>query len=165
MEALNLRFPIAEIVDKTGANKGNVSAYLKGAKPISENFLKTFYGKFPLPVNNQHNKGNAGSEPELIHVILERIASLTKTQNLILEQNQVQIVDGIKKIQTDITQSMIDNQGRASAIIDEIQNWSLPILKALKAPIPSGPAKPSGKNAGKHNQKSEKPDNHTGVNK
>lgn len=155
-----------------------VADILSGAKPINALFLKRLkleYSINPewiqkgignmLVFENETKSKSTTSHDDLIKTLLERIAALTKTQNLILEQNQVQIVDGIKKIQTDVTQSMLDNQGRASAISDEIQDWSLQILKAVKAPGSGAPVKPSGKNAGKHNRKSVKPDNHTGVNK
>lgn len=44
---LDIRFPVAEIASKLKANKGNVSAYLKGKKAISDNFYTTFFEKFP----------------------------------------------------------------------------------------------------------------------
>jgi transcriptional regulator with XRE-family HTH domain len=55
VERLNLRFPNAEIVRKTGAKKGNVSAYLKGKRP-SENFLRTFYKAFDIRPEKQESK-------------------------------------------------------------------------------------------------------------
>ena len=50
-----IRFPIAEIEKKMGVNKGNASAYLKGSKPMSDNFYNTFLETFrqpePVPIN------------------------------------------------------------------------------------------------------------------
>ncbi|MBK7883028.1 MAG: hypothetical protein IPJ81_03850 [Chitinophagaceae bacterium] len=44
---LQIRFPVAEIVKKTGLNKGNVSAMLAGKKTLSDNFYNAFMQKFP----------------------------------------------------------------------------------------------------------------------
>ena len=48
LETLNLRFPNSEISNKLGMDKGVVSSYLNGKKPISDNFYTSFmkeYGK------------------------------------------------------------------------------------------------------------------------
>ena len=45
--SLKLRFPNAEIEEKTGYGKSTVSAYLNDKEP-SENFLKTFCERFGL---------------------------------------------------------------------------------------------------------------------
>lgn len=42
MERLGIRFPVAEIAEKTGFDQGNISAYYKGKKPLSDNFLTSF---------------------------------------------------------------------------------------------------------------------------
>ena len=41
-----MRFKVAEIVKKTGIDKGNVSAYLNGKKPMSDNFYTNFMKEF-----------------------------------------------------------------------------------------------------------------------
>jgi transcriptional regulator with XRE-family HTH domain len=48
LESLRLRFPIAELAERMKANKGNISAYLNGKKPVSEKFLQRFYDEFSL---------------------------------------------------------------------------------------------------------------------
>lgn len=49
LESLSLRFPVAEIVKKTGFAKGNVSEILSKKKEPSENFLYKFYQSFEIP--------------------------------------------------------------------------------------------------------------------
>lgn len=46
---LNLRFPIAEIVEKTGVDKGTVSKILSKKLEPSDNFLSKFSEAFDLP--------------------------------------------------------------------------------------------------------------------
>jgi transcriptional regulator with XRE-family HTH domain len=48
LESLRLRFPIAELAGRMKADKGNISAYLSGKKPVSEKFLQRFYDAFSL---------------------------------------------------------------------------------------------------------------------
>lgn len=61
VNSLNLRFPIAVIARETKVDKGNVSAILKGKKPISDNFLKKFDKAFNVNVSGQllQQSGNA----------------------------------------------------------------------------------------------------------
>lgn len=46
IDKLHLRFPITTISQKMGINKGNVSSYISGRVPLSDNFLKKFYAIF-----------------------------------------------------------------------------------------------------------------------
>lgn len=48
VERLGIRFPVAEIAEKTGFDQGNVSSYLKGKKPLSDNFLTSFRKAYNL---------------------------------------------------------------------------------------------------------------------
>lgn len=43
----DIRFPVAVLVEKTGYDKGYISALLKGKKPISDNFWSIFDKSFP----------------------------------------------------------------------------------------------------------------------
>lgn len=70
------------------------------------------------------------------------------------------IESGLTKLQNDVTQVSVDNQGRASAILEEIRSWNTVILKAVKGQHSSVPPKQSGKSDGKQNQKRLKPGNH-----
>ncbi len=46
LELLNIRFPVAVLAERMNTNKGNLSAYLNGKKPISDQFLAKFYEVF-----------------------------------------------------------------------------------------------------------------------
>lgn len=59
VKTLDLKFPVAEIARGTKYSKGNVSDFIKGTKPPSENFLKVFYEKFP-----KGSTGNMVNEPQ-----------------------------------------------------------------------------------------------------
>ncbi len=43
----DIRFPIAELNSKLGADMGNISSMLKGKKPISDNFFTSFCEIYP----------------------------------------------------------------------------------------------------------------------
>lgn len=46
LEPLNLKFPNAEINKRIGVDEGNISKYLKGKIPISDNFFTKFMEAF-----------------------------------------------------------------------------------------------------------------------
>jgi hypothetical protein len=46
LKKLKLRFPVAEISEKLGMDKGMTSAYLKGKKPMSANFYSSFMKEY-----------------------------------------------------------------------------------------------------------------------
>ena len=46
LKKLKLRFPVAEISDKLGIDKGMTSAYLGGKKPMSSNFYSSFMKEY-----------------------------------------------------------------------------------------------------------------------
>jgi hypothetical protein len=46
IDKLHLRFPVTTIAQKMGINKGNVSSYLSGRVPLSDNFLEKFYSVY-----------------------------------------------------------------------------------------------------------------------
>jgi transcriptional regulator with XRE-family HTH domain len=52
VEALGLKFPVAEIARKTGQGKGNVSRYLSRKLEPSETFLDAFYNAFKTSYKN-----------------------------------------------------------------------------------------------------------------
>jgi transcriptional regulator with XRE-family HTH domain len=46
VNSLKFRFPIKTIADRMGVDRGNLSAYLSGKKPVSERFIRRFYHTF-----------------------------------------------------------------------------------------------------------------------
>ena len=79
LDAANVRFKIAEIVKRTGIDKGNASAYLNGKKPMSDNFYKTvikeFGGNSEIEIDSTINK-EIGSIHERL-ITLEAMARIT----------------------------------------------------------------------------------------
>lgn len=55
IKSLEIRFPVAEIVQKTGFSKGNVSQYLSKKLVPSEGFIKKFYESFKISRMEQPN--------------------------------------------------------------------------------------------------------------
>jgi transcriptional regulator with XRE-family HTH domain len=53
---LRLEFPVVEIAEKTGMDKGNISSYLNNKKSVSSNFIKKFEEAFNIDTNNFENK-------------------------------------------------------------------------------------------------------------
>jgi hypothetical protein len=49
IENSGMRFPVTEIADRLKNDKGMVSAYIKGKKPISSNFYSNFMKEFDKP--------------------------------------------------------------------------------------------------------------------
>ena len=49
---LRLRFPVADIVKKTGYAKGGVSDFLNGKKPVSDEFLKKFSEAYKIDLSD-----------------------------------------------------------------------------------------------------------------
>jgi hypothetical protein len=142
VERLHLRFPVAEISEKTGANKGYVSAVLKGSKPLSDNFLNNFYAKFMLPEGKQKT-------PE--HVPEPAQGMISTAEMVIL------IFDKLRKIEESLIQSAKNNQAYVSAITDEIREWNLEVLKSLKSLTPSVVVKSKGKTDDKSDRTSSQP--------
>lgn len=79
LETLNLRFPNSEISNKLGMDKGVVSSYLNGKKPMSDNFYTNFMEEF-----------GKGFKEETISAIDSPI-NKTESQNLeaLIESNKM----------------------------------------------------------------------------
>jgi len=65
IDKLHLRFPITTIAQKMGINKGNVSSYISGRVPLSDNFLKKFYAIFGGELEKLAREEAAGPESVL----------------------------------------------------------------------------------------------------
>jgi hypothetical protein len=66
-----IRFPVAEVVKRLGADKGMVSAYLNGKKPISDKFYSTFMKSFNQPIKQ--------TSPEIIDTTEQTILKLAES--------------------------------------------------------------------------------------
>jgi transcriptional regulator with XRE-family HTH domain len=79
LEALNLKFPNAEIKKRTGVDEGNISKYLKGKIPISDNFFTKFMDAFaPKKVYNiDIDTADVGKElSRLIEITIKQQAAI-----------------------------------------------------------------------------------------
>ncbi len=48
IDHLDLRFPVAELSRKTGEGKGNISSFMHGKKPVSDNFIGKMESAFEI---------------------------------------------------------------------------------------------------------------------
>ena len=78
IERLHIRFPISTITRKTGADKANVSAYISGRKPLSDNFLEKFYAAFGEELNKL---SVPHTELELLKNMDNRLAAILEALN------------------------------------------------------------------------------------
>lgn len=119
VSSLNLRFPGTVIAQKTGYNKGTVSAYLDKKEP-SEAFLKTFCQQFGIDFNliwtgqagevKKEVGGSQISEPTPMQ-ILAVLADALKAQAEIMRSIE-------SKMAQESTQAIIDK--KLSAVEDKI---------------------------------------------
>lgn len=77
----NLRFPITELASKTGQEKGNVSAMLKGKKPISKNFFRKVLEVFSYN-GSSVNTADAGHISEIV-VLRQRVKELEEDKKFL----------------------------------------------------------------------------------
>lgn len=52
---LQLKFPVAEISERLGVDKGNVSSYLNNKKSVSNKFLEKFIREFNVNIESFEN--------------------------------------------------------------------------------------------------------------
>jgi transcriptional regulator with XRE-family HTH domain len=73
VESLGLRFPVAEISDRTGIGQPTVSVYLSGKRPVSQKFYKSFCEAFRTELSKANAEGKE-KDPDLAMVILDRLS-------------------------------------------------------------------------------------------
>ena len=76
VNALNLIYPVAEIAEKTGYDKGNISSYLKGKKEPSKAFLKKFNEVFSI----EQQKEEVSVSKELTEILGEHEERLIRLE-------------------------------------------------------------------------------------
>lgn len=145
IEALNLRFPVAEIVQKTGYNKGNISGYINNKKPVSENFLNKFFEKFNLnrrdfDENNSPGKNNTSetknkpsslndfSPGEIIKHIINNTEKFEKTTIYqLFKENEINKAVLLEAI---VIREKLENQ--FNEVIDKMKAEYYEALKKIK---------------------------------
>lgn len=78
IKSTGMRKPNATLMRGIPENKGNVSAYLNGKKPMSDNFYNTFIEKFsPKERQIQIDKADVGKEiSRLIEITINQQAAI-----------------------------------------------------------------------------------------
>jgi len=103
VERLGIRFPVAEISEKTGFDQGNISSYLKGKKPISDNFITKFREAYKV--------AGPGADQEFTPMqLFAMFLKMAEKQDGILE-SQLAILQNIQsKMAQESTQAAINNK-------------------------------------------------------
>jgi hypothetical protein len=90
-----IRFPIAELSTKLNVDKGNISAMLKGKKPISDNFFTSFNKAYPEKAAKDSGKVNISIDRDKL--IIEQQKEIIRLQakvNVVL----ITLADIVSKI-------------------------------------------------------------------
>jgi len=80
IEKNKIRFPVADIHKKMGGSKGTISDYIKGNKPISENWYSTFLELFD---KNNIKEVEGKTEPQN-----DKLSSLIESNHELCEANK-----------------------------------------------------------------------------
>jgi len=123
------------IIEKTGEDRGNVSAYLRAKKAISTNFFTIFMRVFdsgstespkednnkPLNPDNQTNSGDNKSVYN--NYIYRAIDSNIEGTRKSLENERIAL---------EIHQKAIDNQAQTKALIDKLAQYNIQLIDKLQ---------------------------------
>ena len=86
VELNKIRFPVAELSKKLGKSKGEISDYLSGKKPMSNNFYNAFIELYnieqakPLPATESFNQNEVS-----LHSLIESNRVLVETNKVLTE--------------------------------------------------------------------------------
>jgi hypothetical protein len=127
VERLGIRFPVAEISEKTGFDQGNISSYLKGKKPISDNFITSFREAYKVegPGSDQ-----TFTPSQLFAMFLE----VTRAQTAILdrieskmaqESTQAMIKKAVDEIVTNLPGLLNRQEGGFGIVIELLKRDAL----------------------------------------
>lgn len=76
-----IKFPVATISKKLGRGKGEVSEYLNGKKPMSENFYNLFIEQYPLKISDATNKQALASLQAAVRILTLEVIQLRHVVN------------------------------------------------------------------------------------
>lgn len=136
-----------------------VADIIRGQKAINQIFLEKLKLEYSINpdwvlsgkgemIVREDNSGS-DSKPDMMLILLNRIATLTNTQNLILQQNQVQIVGGIQEIKAGVLLNRDETAARASAIKGQIEELGRKIHQDIQKFSQVVPSKRQDKILGK----------------
>jgi len=160
VDRIGIRFPVADIAAKTGFDQGNVSSYLKGKKPISDNFITRFRQAYGV-----EGPGSEEGDPttkEILKVLAEAFKSQTeilksienkmaqqadqlaiKEKVQVTETRTAEITSNLDQVQRDVT-TLLERQ---EAAIDEFRD-RFSVLKEQKTGPSKGARRKHGQNDG-----------------
>lgn len=116
IEKVGMRFPVAQIEKEMKENKGNVSAYLSGKKPISENFYNTFlkkYGPLDRKGLNFDSEGE-GTQSATLFNLSQSLLVLSESRKIDAESELI-----LAKTNASLTEKVI-SMGQAATTDPEI---------------------------------------------
>lgn len=117
VESLNLRYPIARIVEETGFNKSSVSKYLSGKEMPSKNFLKAFYEWF----NKSRKNVSIVEEPEVLYKTdKDKWIAHLEEQIKDLKQDKAELKETIKKYDISLEKIQKDQKALFALVNDAI---------------------------------------------
>jgi hypothetical protein len=138
INASSLRFPVADISKATGKGKGEISVYLSGKKPMSDNFYKTFMEKFNKSTTNGEEETKTAEPKEskdefymdtikdlrhsginLSEANKETAAATRETAmaNRILAENQRDLIDILKTLHRPTVDAALNNPPNPSYVV------------------------------------------------
>jgi hypothetical protein len=123
LKCLNIRFPGKEIYKRMGEDKGNISNYLAGKKPMSDNFYTTFLEKFPI-----EGEKIVKEKKEIVEDIIT-IRQLVINNTTLTDTNKdlvAEVIDGAKSMR-----SFISDQNR---LIERVMGG--PLAASVSYPSP-----------------------------
>lgn len=96
----NIRFTVAETVRRTGENKGNVSNFLSGKKPMTERFYKKFLEVFRI--DEKEIKGELNDK---MSFVIEKLINHQATLNVLRV-----VAEGISASQKGMEPALVSSQ-------------------------------------------------------
>lgn len=105
VDRLGIRFPIAEIAEKTGFDQGNISSYLKGKKPLSDNFLTRFKEAYRL---DEEGRGDEATTRDILKVMAEAFKAQTEIIKSIENKMAREDTQADMKTNLDEVRSIVD---------------------------------------------------------
>ena len=121
LQKLKLRFPVAEVSEKLGIDKGMTSAYLSGKKPMSANFYSSFMKAYGENAE-QENSGITIPSFNSLESLIKQNENLTQANkdlahaNLNLSANLLELT---KRLNSSVSQeSVLTDHAKRSEILE-----------------------------------------------
>lgn len=121
--ALKLRYPVTDIANRTGDDKGNVSIWIRGRKPAPHAFLVRFYTAFK----------NELAEKGIHRDVREIIGQLPPTAEQVSELDFLRSINAKLTEQNDLFKQLFEALKRTDQKLDELlRRKDKEIMKSAK---------------------------------